>query len=80
MKRDTVEIVIKGTAAVGMAICIQLGSSLAQWANEDTWPSRINWTLIIVLAAGQGFQALWNYMSGSYAAWKQTRLDKEIKQ
>ncbi len=76
MKPGTVEIYIKAISAVGMAVCIQLGSSLGQWANEGTWPSKINWVLIIVLAVGQGFQALWNYMSSSYANWKNSNGSK----
>lgn len=70
MKTNTVAMVVTGVAFVGGAICMQLASSLGQWANEDVWPSRINWVLIIVLAAGAGFNALIAYMSGKYVMWR----------
>jgi len=73
MKQDTVVLVIKGIAFVGSAMAIQLASSLGQWANEDVWPSRINWILIIVLAFAAGFGALMGFMSSSFSNWKQDR-------
>jgi len=73
MKSETVTMIIKGIAFVCGAICLQLGSSLGQWANEDSWPSRINWILIVVLAAGAGFNSLVSFMSGSYSVWHKER-------
>lgn len=73
MKPDTIGVIARGLAYVGGAVCIQLASSLGQWANEDTWPSRINWVLIITLAVGAGFNGLSGFMSSSYAEWRGNR-------
>lgn len=70
MKTDTTEVIIKGIAAVGGAVCIQAVSNLSQWSNGGSWPDRINWVVIILAACGSGFNALWSFMSGSYSSWK----------
>jgi len=73
MKTDTAAVIVKGIGLVGSAVCLQLTASLGQWANEDTWPSRINWILIVACAVGAGFNGLVSYMSGSFSTWKQDR-------
>lgn len=73
MKADTVGVIVRGAAFVGGSVCIQFASSLGQWANEDMWPSRINWVLIITLAVGAGFNSLVSFMSGAYSEWRSAR-------
>lgn len=69
MKHDTTALLITGIAFVGAGICVNLGTSLAQWAESDTWPSRINWLTIIVGALGAGFTQLLAFMSSRFADW-----------
>ena len=73
MKQETVSMLIKGIAAVGAAIALQLANSVGQWANTGEWPETINWIMIISLTSGAGFNALWSFMSGSYSGWQANR-------
>lgn len=73
MKSDTVAVILKGTAAVGMAVCLQLANSLSQWANTGEWPAKINWVVSISITAAAGFNALSSFMSGTYTAWRADR-------
>ena len=73
MKQETVTVLLKGIAAVGGAVCLQLANSLGQWANTGEWPSRINWIVTIAITVGAGFNALWSFMSGAYTGWQAER-------
>lgn len=70
MKADTVMVILKGIGFIGGAILAQLAGSLAQWANSNTWPDKINWTLIIVLAAAQGCNSMVTFASGAWSNWR----------
>lgn len=70
MKQDGMSVALKGIGLVGAAMALQYAGALAQWANEDRWPSAINWHIIIAVTGGAGFTALVSFTSGAYASWR----------
>lgn len=67
MKLDTGILLTKGSAFVIAAVCLSLGTALAQWANSGEWPGKIVWVVIMANAVGQGANALISFLSGAYA-------------
>ncbi len=75
MKLDTGIVLTKGTAFVLAAVCLSLGTALAQWANSKEWPDPIVWVVILCNAAGQGANALISFLSGAYTDYVKGRAN-----
>ena len=75
MNLPTSVVIIKAVGFVGAGICVSLVTNLAQWMNTEVWPSRISWLIIIVGAAGAGFNALLSFLSSAYSDYVQTRAN-----
>lgn len=70
MSAEKVAVFLKGFGFIVGAILVQLGGSLAQWANSNTWPDKINWTVILVAAGAQGCNAMVTFASGAWAGYR----------
>ncbi len=75
MKLDTGIVITKGAAFVIAAVCLSLGTALAQWANSKEWPDPIVWVVILCNATGQGMNALIGFLSGAYADYVKGRAN-----
>jgi hypothetical protein len=71
MNAENISVFLKGFGFIVGAILVQLGGSLAQWANSGTWPDKINWTVILVAAGAQGCNAMVTFASGAWASYRQ---------
>ena len=73
MKSDTFVLIGKLLCYVLIGGLTPLASSLAQWANDGSWPPRINWIIIVGgCVVGAATQVL-SFLSSSYATYSQTR-------
>src|SRR5689334_7293083 len=75
IKQDTAVVVIKGFCYVVIGGLTPLGASLAQWANSDTWPSKLIWITIIGSCSVGAATQLLSYLSGSYSDYVKGRAN-----
>jgi hypothetical protein len=75
MKLDTGIVISKGSATVISAVCLSFGQALAQWVTDRTWPPGIVWIVIIVIAIGQGANALNSFLSGAFSDYVKGRAN-----
>lgn len=73
MKSDTFWMILKGIGVVGGAVASAYNSGIAQWANEGSWPSTINWHAIISSTCATAFIALVGFSSGAVSEWTRAR-------
>lgn len=73
MKLETVVIIFKAFCFVVIGGLTPLGTALGQWANEGTWPPRINWVVILSGCAVGGATQLLSFLSQSFGDWKAQR-------
>ena len=66
MKLETVILITKGLCYVFIGFTAPLGTALAQWANEGSWPPRINLVVIGGVCIGSAAASLLAFLSGSY--------------
>ena len=67
MKLETGMVVSKGLAFVVVGFCAPMATALAQYANTDTWPTRIVWVVIVISAITGAANAYISYVSGSFS-------------
>lgn len=73
MKLETLVIITKGIVVTGTAAASALVGSLAQWSNEATGPTKLQWAIIIATAVGAGGTALGGWLSSSFGKYLQNR-------
>lgn len=80
MKSDTLILILKAVCYILVGAGASLVSGLSQWANEGTWPPRIQWVLIIASATTAAASQLLSFLSGSFKDWQQSRngIDKTV--
>ena len=67
MKLQDTIIIAKAFCFVAIGFCGALCSGLSQWANDDKWPSSINWIVILGAASVAGATQLLAFFSQSYS-------------
>lgn len=73
MKLDTVIIISKMACFVAIGFFTPLTVGLAQWADVNEWPSKINWVVIGSSCVIGGATQLLSFLSQSYSQYTQTR-------
>ena len=81
VKQDTFILVSKCFAFVAGGFCVNIATSMGQWANSGEWPSRSAWVVIIAGALGSAFLAYVTFLSTSYSDYQRklslTRGEKQ---
>jgi len=75
MNANTAVVIVKGLVCVGAATISALVGSLAQWSNDGSSPSKIQWIIIIGTSAGSGFTALGGFISSSFGKYIEARTN-----
>lgn len=73
MKSDTVVLILKAMCYVFIGFTSPLSTALSQWANEGTWPPKINLVVIAGVCVGSAAASLLAFLSGSYSTYTQKR-------
>lgn len=73
MKLDTVIIIAKMACFVAIGFFTPLTVGLAQWADVNEWPSKINWVVIGSSCVIGGATQLLSFLSQSYSQYTQSR-------
>ncbi len=74
MKLDSAIVITKGFCFVLIGAFTPWAAALAQWANSETWPSKIIWVGVILPASVLGGASqLQAFLSGSFTAYQQKR-------
>jgi len=76
MKLETAIIIAKGLVVLVTASASALVGSLAQWSNESSGPSDIQWIIIIGTTISAGGSALGGFLSSSFGKYLQNRNGK----
>jgi hypothetical protein len=81
MKLETLLIITKGAVVCGSAFVSALVGSLAQWSNEPTEPTNIQWFIILGTALGAGLSALGGFLSTAFGKYLVARngFDRSAK-
>lgn len=81
MKLDAAIIITKGLCYLFIGFTAPMGTALAQWANEGTWPPAINWVVILGVCAGSAAASMLAFLSGSYQEYlnKRSQSPTQIK-
>lgn len=80
MKQDTAIVIAKGLCYVFIGFTAPLSTALSQWANEGTWPPRINCVVILGTCLGSAAASLLAYLSGSYSDYLSKRSNGNTTQ
>ena len=70
MKLSTVEIITKAVVTVTVGAGTAFLSSISQWSNADSSPTKMQWVIIGVSSIIAGGNALSSFLSGSYMTYK----------
>ena len=58
-------LIFRGLLYFGIPFLAILGERLSPFADKDSWPSLIKWTVSLIVASGAGLVALRAYLDGS---------------
>lgn len=73
MKFETGIVVVKMVTLVGGTTLATLSSSLGQWANEPSPPSKVCWIMIVSGSVGAGLLTLGAFLSNSFGDYLKAR-------
>ena len=64
---DVAILFTKGLCIVGSTILLSLSTSLGQWGNSETTPSKVEWCIILGGSIGAGLTSLHAFLSTSFS-------------
>jgi hypothetical protein len=73
MKLETLIVVTKGLVITLTAASSAFVGSLAQWSNDNSVPTKLQWAIIIATTAGAGGTALGGFLSSSFGRYVEKR-------
>lgn len=73
MKLPTAIVIVKGFCYVLIGGLTPLASCLAQWANDGSWPPKINWVVIVAGCVVGAATQLLSFLSEAYSDYLKTK-------